>query len=136
MTPNHTRRDETLIRDLIEAWAAAVRRKDVAGILRNRSANVLMFDVPPPLKLQGIDAYCHSWDMFFSWSREPVTFDVTEMHVTVGSDVAFAAALMRCAGVEPGGDTIEMDFRLTVGLQKIDEKWVVTHEHHSIPAEK
>jgi ketosteroid isomerase-like protein len=27
-----------------------------------------------------------------------------------------------------------LDFRLTVGLRKIDGRWVITHEHHSVPA--
>jgi ketosteroid isomerase-like protein len=49
--------------------------------------------------------------------------------------VAFATALMRCAGTEANGDKLELDFRLTVGLKKIDGRWNVTHEHHSIPAE-
>jgi ketosteroid isomerase-like protein len=28
-----------------------------------------------------------------------------------------------------------LDFRLTVGLRKIDGQWTITHEHHSVPAE-
>jgi ketosteroid isomerase-like protein len=136
VSADQARHDETAVRDLIEAWAAAVRRQDLAGILRNRSPDVLMFDVPPPLKSEGIDAYRRTWDMFYAWSRGPVKFDIAEMHLTVGAEVAFAAALMRCAGVEPSGEDIELDFRLTVGLRKIHGQWIVTHEHHSIPADK
>ena len=129
------RDDEREIRDLIEAWAAAVRRRDVAGALENHSADILMFDVPPPLKSEGIDAYRQTWDLFFSWSRDPVKFDIVDLRVTAGADVAFAAALMQCAGRETSGEEIELDFRLTVGLRKLGGRWVVTHEHHSIPAE-
>lgn len=130
------RDDERAIRDLIEAWAAAVRRRDVAGTLQSHSADILMFDVPPPLKSEGIDAYRRTWDLFLSWSCDPVKFDVVELRVTAGADVAFAVALMQCAGREVSGERAELDFRLTVGLQKIDGQWVVTHEHHSIPAEE
>ena len=56
------------------------------------------------------------------------------MDVTAGNDVAFAIALMRCAGTETGGERIQLEFRLTVGLRKIGGKWIVMHEHHSIPA--
>ena len=133
---DNQRDDEREVRDLIEAWAAAVRRRDVAGALKNHSADILMFDVPPPLKSEGIDAYRETWVPFFSWSGDPVRFDIVEMRVTAGADVAFAAALMRCAGRESGGENIELDFRLTVGLKKIDGRWIVTHEHHSVPAEK
>ena len=38
--------DEVAVRDLIEAWAAAVRRKDYAGILQSHSPDLVMFDEP------------------------------------------------------------------------------------------
>ena len=49
--------DEVAVRDLIEAWADAVRRKDYDGILRSHAADFVMFDVPPPFKSVGLDAY-------------------------------------------------------------------------------
>lgn len=93
-----------------------------------------MFDVPPPFKSEGIDAYRRTWDLFFSSSPDPVKFDIVEMRVTAGADVAFAAALMQCTERDASGEVIDLDFRLTVGLRKIDGRWVVTHEHHSIPS--
>jgi len=131
--PNDTK-DEIAIRNLVENWASAVRRKDLSGILRHHSPSMLMFDVPPPVQLKGIEAYEKSWDLFFSWSHEPVVFDIGEMDITAGNDVAFVTAVMRCAGTEANGDNVELDFRLTIGLRKIDGQWVVLHEHHSIPA--
>jgi ketosteroid isomerase-like protein len=55
------------------------------------------------------------------------------MNVTAGNDVAFVTALMRCAGTEANGNKTELEFRLTIGLRKIDGHWIVMHEHHSIP---
>jgi uncharacterized protein (TIGR02246 family) len=126
--------DEAEVRRLVENWASAVRKKDFAGILRNHSPNILMFDVPPPLQSNGIDAYKRTWDVFFSWSHDPVVFDIIEMSVTASGEVAFVAAVMRCSGTETNGEDIELEFRLTVGLRKIDDQWMVMHEHHSIPA--
>jgi uncharacterized protein (TIGR02246 family) len=126
--------DEVAIRNLVENWTSAVRRKDLDGILRNHAPGMLMFDVPPPLQSKGIEAYKKTWDLFFSWARDPVIFDVSEMNITAGNDVAFVTALMRCAGTEVNGEDIELDFRLTIGLRKIDNQWMVMHEHHSIPA--
>src|SRR5512145_2215934 len=90
--------DDGDVRAVIEAWAAAVRRKDFEGILSNHAENIVMFDVPPPLQSKGLDAYRRTWDLFYSWSREPILFDIVEMTVTAGSDVAFVAAVMRCSG--------------------------------------
>ena len=66
--------------------------------LRSHAADLVMFDVPPPFKSVGLDAYRKTWDLFFSWSNGPVRFDIQEMDVTAGADVAFAFASMRCEG--------------------------------------
>ena len=125
--------DVTAIRDQIEAWAAAVRAQDMPGILRNHSDDMVMFDVPPPLHLRGIAAYGASWPQFFEASSKPIRFAIMDLQITAGNDVAFAVALMRCAMIE--GGNVDLDFRLTVGLRKIDGRWIVAHEHHSVPAE-
>src|ERR1700743_1568959 len=90
--------EEAVVRDLIEAWADSVRRKDYAGILRSHTADFGMFDVPPPFKSVGLDAYRKTWDVFFSWSSGPVRFEIQEMDVTADADVAFAFASLRCEG--------------------------------------
>jgi uncharacterized protein (TIGR02246 family) len=126
--------DEAAIREVLESWTAAVRRRDYAGILSNHASDIVMFDVPPPLQSKGIDAYRKTRDVFFSWTSDPIPFDVSEMKITAGADVAFVVATMRCAGPGAGGEHEELDFRLTIGLRKIDGRWTVTHEHHSVPA--
>ena len=133
MTDGRTK-DEAAIRELVENWAKAVRTNNLNGILANHSTDVLMFDVPPPLQSSGIEAYKKTWDLFFSWSQDSGVFDITEMNITAGDDVAFVTALMRCAGTEKNGERIELEFRLTIGLRKIGGQWIITHEHHSIPA--
>jgi uncharacterized protein (TIGR02246 family) len=134
MDRNSSSENEAAVREVIESWTAAVRRRDIEGILENHSSDIVMFDVPPPFQSRGIDAYRKTWDLFFSWSSEPVPFDVREMSVTAGSDVAFIVATMRCAGPGADGKSEALDFRLTVGLRKIEGRWTITHEHHSVPA--
>ena len=126
--------DELAVRDLIEAWADAVRRKDYNGILRSHAADFVMFDVPPPFKTVGLDAYRATWHLFFSWSSDPVRFEIQEMDVTAGADVAFAFASMGCEGPGSDGKPEPLDFRLTMCLKKIDGRWMIAHEHHSVPA--
>ena len=126
-------KDEGAIRELIEKWSKAVRNKNLDGILANHSPDILMFDVPPPIQSKGIDAYKKTWDLFFDWSPDKPIFEIQEMNITAGNDVAFVTALMRCAGKTENENGL--DFRLTVGLRKIGEEWLVTHEHHSVPAE-
>lgn len=123
---------ERQIRAQIDAWADAVRRHDMPGILAHHVHDIVMFDLPPPLQAKGMEAYRKTWDLFFQYHKPSQAFDIEELAIAAGDDVGFAFGIMRCgAGSKPGG----FPFRLTIGLRKIDGDWRVTHEHHSIPAE-
>lgn len=127
--------DEMAIRALLDRWSAAVRQQDYVGIRADHDPDILMFDVPPPLLSRGLDAYMATWEKFFSWSDKPVAFDFQDVQVTASNDVAFATAIGRCAGTYPVGKHEALEFRLTMGLRKIDGRWRILHEHHSVPAE-
>jgi len=132
-TSNQRSTDEAQIRDLVESWASAVRTRNLDGIMANHSPEILMFDVPPPEQSKGIEAYRKTWEVFFAWFQDSGIFDVRELNITAGDDVAFGTALMRCGGTEANGDKVKIDFRLTICFRKIDGRWTVMHEHHSIP---
>jgi ketosteroid isomerase-like protein len=132
----HPETAESTIKVLIEAWADAVRRHDWSGILAHHEQDIVMFDVPPPLQSRGLDEYRKTWDLFFKYHKPSQAFDIEELAITAGEDVAFAAAILRCGSgtvsgpPEPGGFL----FRLTIGLRKVDGDWRITHEHHSVPS--
>jgi len=128
-------KDENDVQTLIERWARAVREENRAGIRADHDTEMLMFDVPGPLLSKGLDAYMATWERFLSWSEKPVAFDFHDVNVTTGKDVAFATAIGRCAGIDSTGKREELEFRLTMCLRKIDGRWRVMHEHHSLPAD-
>ncbi len=137
MASGNTTSDETAIRELAENWARAVRTKNINGVLATHSPDILMFDVPPPLECKGIEAYKKTWERFFSWAQDSGVFDITEMHVTAGDDVAFFAALMRCAGTEADGGRTQLEFRLTVGLARSEvSRQSCMNTIRSLPAER
>ncbi len=123
---------EGQIKALIEAWADAVRRHDLPAILAHHDEDIVMFDVPPPFQSRGMEEYKKTWDLFFKYHKPSQTFDIEELAIIAGEDVAFAVAIMRCVSNPPedGGFL----FRLTIGLRKIADAWRITHEHHSVPA--
>jgi ketosteroid isomerase-like protein len=93
-----------------------------------------MFDVPLPFESKGIKAYRKTWDLFFSMQPGPIAFNIQRMDIVAGADVAFAAALMQCQEEGKNGELTKLNFRLTVGLRKIEGQWMILHEHHSVPA--
>lgn len=126
--------DEDLIRQLVERWARAVHAGDLDGVLADHAADIVMFDVPPPdTGIRGIDAYRDCWPPFFEWQRQGAVFELVELAVTAGADVAYAEALLRCGTPDELAQEPDRRLRLTLGLRREDGHWVVAHEHHSFP---
>ena len=124
--------DEQQIRDLIEGWAAAVHDGDLPTVLADHAPDIVMFDVPPPHQgVRGIDAYRDTWPGFFDWQKSGAVFEIESLEVTTGADVAFAFGLLRCGTAADFDREPDYRLRLTIGLRKIDDRWTVTHEHHS-----
>ncbi|HEX2316259.1 MAG TPA: nuclear transport factor 2 family protein [Thermomonospora sp.] len=124
--------NEEQIRTLIERWAEAVHTGDLAGVLADHAEDIVMFDVPPPHEgVRGLAEYRRTWPPFFTWQAQGASFAIESLDVTAGDDVAFAFALLRCGTAEELAADPDARLRLTLGLRKVDGRWVVTHEHHS-----
>jgi uncharacterized protein (TIGR02246 family) len=126
--------DDDEIRDLIVGWVNGVRDRDLAAVLARHDPDVVMFDVPPPYRgIRGIDQYRESWAPFFEWLNQGAAFELVELDVVAGAYVAFAYALLRCGTPADFDANPDNRLRVTIGLRKRDDRWVVTHEHHSFP---
>jgi uncharacterized protein (TIGR02246 family) len=128
------RAPESAIRALIERWATAVHAGDLDSVLADHSVEFQMFDVPPPNQVGGIEAYRETWPPFFEWQKQGAAFEIVSLDVTAGEDVAFATALLRCGTDEELRKDPDNRLRLTIGLRKEADRWVVSHELHSFPA--
>jgi uncharacterized protein (TIGR02246 family) len=123
---------ETEIRELIENWARAVHEGDLDGVRADHADDIVMFDVPPPEQgVRGRAAYLETWPGFFEWQASGAVFEITELDVHAGEDVAFAWALLRCGTEKELQDDPDRRLRLTIGLERVDGRWIVAHEHHS-----
>ena len=124
--------EQSTIRELITDWAAAVHAGDMDTLLKDHDRDIVMFDVPPPHRgVRGIDDYRDVWPPFFEWQRQGSQFEILELDVTAGDEVAFAWALLRVGTAQDYEKAPDKWMRLTIGLRKRDGRWVVTHEHHS-----
>src|SRR5262245_19363346 len=95
--PDHERE----IRNLLERCAAAVHDGGLDAVLAHHADDIVMFDVPPPENgVRGLAAYRETWPPFFEWQRAGAAFEIEEIDVTAGEDVAFAWALLRCGTSE------------------------------------
>jgi ketosteroid isomerase-like protein len=128
-----TAEDERAIRGLIAEKVAAMRSGDAARVTAQYTADLVQFSLAPPLQQAGPDEEgLRSW---FAGFGGTVGYEVRDLRVTVGGDVAFCTSLT-CLSATPeagGTDRFTLWFRSTVGLRRIDGWWRITHEHQSTP---
>lgn len=126
--------DQRQIRDTVERWVDAIRARDLDGVLAAHTDDLVMFDVPPPYDgIRGIDAYRASWPPFFEFLAGGAEFALVDLDVVAGDTVGFAYALLRCGRPEDFAAEPDVRLRITMGLRKVDDRWLIAHEHHSFP---
>ncbi|HSC34771.1 MAG TPA: SgcJ/EcaC family oxidoreductase [Thermodesulfobacteriota bacterium] len=133
MSRNKT--EEAWIRELMNTWVKAVRAKDIEGVMSCYVPDILLFDLAPPLEYRGVDAYRKNWEEWFSSFKGAVGYDIRDLRITTGDDAAFCHSLNRISGARTYGEQTEVWVRATVGFRKFDGKWMIAHEHLSVPFE-
>ena len=134
--PTSDRADDVQIRELIESWAANTRQGKQDAVLANHAPDVLIYDVLPPIKYEGAEAYRASWDEWQPDTTGPARFDLQDLKVTARQDVGFAHCLIQCGGTLESGRTFEDLVRATFCLRKVSGQWVIAHQHISMPVQK
>ncbi len=130
---NSTATDEALIRDIVHGWANAIRKKDTDALMSNFAPDALIFDLINPLQYAGADAGRKRAEQWLSAFQGPIEYEVRDLTVSAGDDVAFCHSLNRVNGTTKDEKKIDMWWRATVCFRKLNDKWMVTHEHSSVP---
>tara|TARA_R110002074_G_scaffold202556_1_gene370398 strand:- start:116 stop:508 length:393 start_codon:yes stop_codon:yes gene_type:complete len=120
---------------VIESWAQATRENRGEDILANHSPDLVIFDVLSPMKYESAQEYRASWDEWQPETAGESQFDIENLEITEGDDVAFAHSFIRCGGTLPNGDTFEDLVRATFCLRKVHGAWKIIHQHISRPIE-
>ncbi|MGY4100351.1 YybH family protein [Nocardia sp. R16R-3T] len=125
--------DETEIRQQIDRIIDGLRAKDLEALKQLYTTDVVSFDVEPPLQHVGIAAKLENWVNVFAFF-ETVTYEVRDLTLTVGEDVAFGHAFARLSGtLRDGTEVSGMWVRVTYGLRKIQGTWMIAHDQVSVP---
>jgi ketosteroid isomerase-like protein len=120
------------IRAVIESWAAAIREKDVHGVLRHFAEESVRFYLAPPLKTttpprQNLEEWFATW-------RGDIGYEIRDLQIHVASGLACAHSLNHITGAKSNGEPdADLWFRETMCLRQIDGQWRIVHEHESVP---
>ena len=127
--------DEAQIRRLLEDRLKAIHDKDAGAAMASSAPDFLLFDLAPPLQHRGADANRNGLEDWFSTFTGPVGYELRDLSIATGDDVAFAHSLARISGGRTDGTHTKVWVRTTVCLRKIGATWTITHEHVSVPFE-
>jgi uncharacterized protein (TIGR02246 family) len=125
--------DKDQIRGLIESWISSVRAKDVEGSIAPYASDVVAYDLVNPLQYKGTEEIKKRLTEWFSSFDGPIGIELRDLIITAGDDVAFCHGLHRVNGTKTDGAKLDMWWRTTLCLSKIDEKWTLVHSHDSVP---
>jgi len=131
-------KDEQEIRALEERFAVAFRAKDVPAIMKGYApgSELFVFDVSPPRQYVGFDAYRKDFEDFFAAFPGPVDkFEVQDLSIVTDSKLAFSHSIQPGILTAKDGSKFNLVVRVTDAYRKINGKWLITHEHISVPVD-
>jgi len=131
---NHKNYQRDEVYQTMESFAEAIREGDIKHIMSFYSDEVVAYDMMPPLEFSGKDKYEKSWqECFTSYFKFPLNFDYEKQKFSIEGNVAFTHALVHMSGESKDGEKMDMWMRNTTCLKKSGDKWLIIHEHNSIP---
>jgi ketosteroid isomerase-like protein len=136
MTNEENRKnDEVEIKRAIEGLVEALRAKDIDGVMSIYAPELVSFDIVPPLQYVGADAYRKHWQEALSSFPGPIDYEIADLSITVGDDVAFTHSFNRLSATMNNGQKIGNWLRWTACFRKINGKWLMVHMHASVPVD-
>lgn len=136
MTMEESRtKNEAQIRELIDGFVKAIRAKDMNGVMSVFAPEVVSFDLGPPLEHGGGEEFRKRWQELFDAYQGPIDYEVRELSIMAGDDVAFSHSLNRIGGTMKNDQKSDRWLRWTAGYRKTNGKWLIVHEQVSVPVD-
>src|SRR5919107_2743644 len=124
--------DDAHIRECIDAIARALRAKDIDALMAHYAPDVVVFDLMP-LQTMGADAYRHNFEAWFTAVQGPIDYQVRDVRITRSDDIAWCHYVGHVKTTRTGGEHAEYRVRVTAGCRRLNGRWLITHEHASLP---
>jgi uncharacterized protein (TIGR02246 family) len=127
--------DEAAIQGLLDDCIRSLHDKNIDGIMSIYAQEVVSFDIVPPLQYIGADAFRKVWEETFLVFQGPIHYEIHDLSITVGDDVAFTHSLNWMSGTLTNGQKLDLWVRWTACFRKINGKWLIVHHQNSVPVD-
>lgn len=124
---------EREIRVLFKAWERAVQRSDLDSVMTHYLPDLVVFDAIGELRYEGLPAYRSHWQRCLEMCPGALVFEIHELAIKAGQDMAWAHYLTRCGAVDAEGEEKASWMRASVCLRREKGDWKIAHEHFSVP---
>jgi ketosteroid isomerase-like protein len=123
------------IRLLLEDWTDAICKKDADRLMTHfAEGHVQFIFFFPRLQFSGENEIGReAMQRWFSGFDGPVGYDIRDLRIAAGDEAAFCHFLNRLSGKPKTGVPLDIWLRTTLGFQKIDGRWLISHVHESVP---
>ena len=128
-----TTTDEGQIQAIIEDYGEGLRNKDADRCVSHYADDIVQFDMMPPLEFRRKETARKNLAEWFKTFAGPIGVEITGLTIAAGTEAAFAFCLNHISGTSSNGQKNDHWVRVSIGFQKTDGKWLVTHEHVSVP---
>ena len=123
--------DESEIKQQLKNHMNALCDMDLDGTMTIYSPDIISFDVEGTYL--GTESKRKAWANVFSVMEPSLNYEIRDLTITVGGEVAFSYSLNRLSGKLKNGQKIGSWVRYTACFRKIDGKWLIAHEQVSLP---
>ncbi len=127
--------DEAAIQKLLDNLIKALHDKDIEGVMSVYAQDVVSFDVGGPLQYRGADTFRKVWQEAFSMVQGPINYEIRDLDITVGDDVAFSHSFNQLSATLTNGQMFGPWVRWTACFRKIDGRWRIVHHQVSVPVD-
>jgi ketosteroid isomerase-like protein len=132
---NETRQAEAELRELNAKLTAAAAAKDAKAVMQFYAPEIFAFDVGPPWRWVGADAWRRNWEETAKKFSGPTELEVIEPVLHVHGAIAYGHCIKRVTGLDPNGKNFDVSCRISYVYRKIGSEWLVVHEHCSVPVD-
>lgn len=134
MTPRVGHPDtEAEIRALLDERVGAVATKDLETLVARFAEDIDSFGVTPPQRSVGREVLVEGTRAWLDFYPSTIDYRVHDLSVFSEGGLAVAAFVYRVRGRLRGGGDVDMWVRATAVLRREHERWVLVHQHESVP---
>jgi ketosteroid isomerase-like protein len=123
------------VKALLDNQFEAIRTKNIDQLMSLYSADIVYFDLVPPLQYVGSAALRQRFlDWFDGW-KSSIGMEIRDLTIVASGDIAAAHMLLRASGTLKDGHEVGYWVRASDCYRRSDDGWLITHEHVSVPVD-